>query len=141
MSYGGRIAILPGQEPAGELSTLVHELAHEMLHKAERRTATTKTVHRYQMQQPCFHGLRRALLDAEVRVRIEEEIPFAVPHILGLHMEGSFFSGVSIRLSTDLNWIIGGRGAGKSTTLKLSDFCPQMEARLTLEMSAVLFPA
>ena len=44
MSYGGRIAILPGQVEAEEFSTLVHELAHEMLHKAERRTATTKTV-------------------------------------------------------------------------------------------------
>jgi hypothetical protein len=44
MSYGGKIAIFPGQEPAEEFSTLVHELAHEMLHKAERRTATTKTV-------------------------------------------------------------------------------------------------
>jgi hypothetical protein len=41
MSYGGRIAILPGQPTAEEFSTLVHELAHEMLHKAERRTATT----------------------------------------------------------------------------------------------------
>ncbi len=41
MSYGGRIALLPGQGTAEEFSTLVHELAHEMLHKAERRTATT----------------------------------------------------------------------------------------------------
>jgi hypothetical protein len=44
MSYGGRIALLPGQSKAEEFSTLVHELAHEMLHKAERRTATTKVV-------------------------------------------------------------------------------------------------
>ena len=34
MSYGGRIAILPGQSKAEEFSTLVHETAHEILHKA-----------------------------------------------------------------------------------------------------------
>ncbi len=28
MSYGGKIAIFPGQAPAEEFSTLVHELAH-----------------------------------------------------------------------------------------------------------------
>ena len=44
MSYGGRIVLLPGQTKAEEFSTLVHETAHELLHKAERRTATTKTV-------------------------------------------------------------------------------------------------
>ena len=44
VSYGGRIALLPGQSKAEEFTTLVHETAHEMLHKAERRTTTTKTV-------------------------------------------------------------------------------------------------
>lgn len=54
MSYGGRIAILPGQQPAEEFSTLVHELAHEMLHKAERRTATTKTVRETEAEAIAF---------------------------------------------------------------------------------------
>jgi hypothetical protein len=54
MSYGGRIAILPGQAKAEEFSTLVHELAHEMLHKAERRTATTKTVREIEAEAIAF---------------------------------------------------------------------------------------
>jgi hypothetical protein len=54
MSYGGRIVLLPGQEPAEEFSTLVHELAHELLHKAERRTATTKTVRETEAEAIAF---------------------------------------------------------------------------------------
>ena len=54
MSYGGRIAVLPGQSKAGEFSTLVHELGHEMLHKAERRTATTKVVRETEAEAIAF---------------------------------------------------------------------------------------
>jgi hypothetical protein len=54
MSYGGRIAIYPGQGEAEEFSTIVHELAHEMLHKAERRTATTKTVRETEAESIAF---------------------------------------------------------------------------------------
>ena len=54
MSYGGKIAMLPGQSTAEEFSTLVHELAHEMLHKAERRTATTKTVRETEAEAIAF---------------------------------------------------------------------------------------
>ena len=54
VSYGGKIALLPGQSSAEEFSTLVHELAHEMLHKAERRTATTKTVRETEAEAVAF---------------------------------------------------------------------------------------
>ena len=54
MSYGGKIALLPGQVSAEEFFTLVHELAHEMLHKAERRTATTKTVRETEAEAIAF---------------------------------------------------------------------------------------
>ena len=44
LSSGGRITLLAGMQPAEEFSTLVHEMAHEMLHRSERRTLTTKQV-------------------------------------------------------------------------------------------------
>ena len=42
LSHGGKITLLAGMQPAEEFSTLVHEIAHEMLHRGERRTMTTK---------------------------------------------------------------------------------------------------
>ena len=54
MSYGGRIAILPGQSKAETFATLVHETAHELLHKAERRTATTKAVRETEAEAVAF---------------------------------------------------------------------------------------
>jgi antirestriction protein ArdC len=54
VSYGGKIVLLPGQSAPEEFSTLVHELAHEMLHKADRRTATTKTVRETEAEAIAF---------------------------------------------------------------------------------------
>jgi hypothetical protein len=44
LSHGGKITLLSGMQPAEEFSTLVHEIAHEMLHRGDRRTLTTKQV-------------------------------------------------------------------------------------------------
>jgi hypothetical protein len=54
VSYGGKIAILPGQSKAEEFVTLVHEVAHELLHKTERRTMTTATVRETEAEAVAF---------------------------------------------------------------------------------------
>ncbi|WP_263352734.1 ArdC family protein [Acidicapsa acidisoli] len=54
VSYGGKIVMLPGQSPAEEFSTLVHEASHELLHRSERRIATTKTVRETEAEAIAF---------------------------------------------------------------------------------------
>ena len=54
VSYGGRIALLPGQSKAEEFTTLVHETAHELLHRSERRTVTTKVVRETEAEAVAF---------------------------------------------------------------------------------------
>ena len=41
-SEGGKITLLPGMSPAENFATLVHELGHELLHRADRATTTKR---------------------------------------------------------------------------------------------------
>ena len=41
-SAGGKITLLPEQTPAEEFATLAHEVAHELMHRDERRASTSK---------------------------------------------------------------------------------------------------
>lgn len=77
-----------------------------------------RKVTRVKMDRPSFAALRIALEDSDARVRIENMIPYAVPAILGLHVEGGFLNEQTIHFSRNLNCIIGGRGAGKSMTFE-----------------------
>src|SRR6266852_2766910 len=54
LSYGGKIALLSGMQPAEEFSTLTHEIAHEMLHRGDRRTLTTKQVRETEAEAVAF---------------------------------------------------------------------------------------
>jgi hypothetical protein len=54
LSQGGKITLLSGMQPAEEFSTLVHEIAHEMLHRGERRTMTTKQVRETEAEAVAF---------------------------------------------------------------------------------------
>jgi len=54
VSYGGKVVLLPGQTPAEEFSTFSHELAHELLHRGERRTATSKCIRETEAEATAF---------------------------------------------------------------------------------------
>jgi hypothetical protein len=54
LSRGGTITLLSGMQPAEEFSTLVHEIAHEMLHRGDRRPPTTKKVRETEAESVAF---------------------------------------------------------------------------------------
>jgi hypothetical protein len=54
LSHGGKITLLSGMQPAEEFSTLVHEIAHEVLHRGQRRTMTTKQVRETEAEAVAF---------------------------------------------------------------------------------------
>jgi hypothetical protein len=54
LSHGGKITLLSGMLPAEELSMLTHEIAHEMLHRGERRSLTTKQVRETEAEAVAF---------------------------------------------------------------------------------------
>jgi antirestriction protein ArdC len=64
VSHGGRITLLPGQSRAEEFSTLVHELGHELLHRGDRRAATSKAVRETEAEAVAFVVCHTLGLDA-----------------------------------------------------------------------------
>jgi len=54
LSHGGKITLLSGMQPAEEFSTLLHEIGHEMLHRGDRRTLTTKKVRETEAEAIAF---------------------------------------------------------------------------------------
>jgi antirestriction protein ArdC len=54
VSRGGRISIHSGLEPASEFSVIVHELAHELLHRGADRQDISKTVRETEAEAVAF---------------------------------------------------------------------------------------
>jgi antirestriction factor ArdC-like protein len=54
VSHGGKITLLPDLSPAATFSTLVHEVAHEKLHRTERRAETTRTIRETEAEAVAF---------------------------------------------------------------------------------------
>jgi len=54
VSQNGTIRVSPDLEPAQRFSVLVHEVAHELLHKGERRAETTKVIRETEAEAVAF---------------------------------------------------------------------------------------
>ena len=54
ISAGGTITLLPGLSPAEEFATLAHEVAHEMMHRTERRSSTSKRIRETEAEAVAF---------------------------------------------------------------------------------------
>ena len=74
------------------------------------------------MSEISIEGLRQAFLDPTSRIRLNPPTgdlePDEHPQLVSLAWEGGFLDGVDTRLNPNLNVLIGGRGAGKSTVIE-----------------------
>ncbi|MBZ5634882.1 MAG: ssDNA-binding domain-containing protein [Acidobacteriia bacterium] len=54
LSSGGKITLLPDLSAAERFATLIHETAHELLHRGDRRMQTTRTVRETESEAVAF---------------------------------------------------------------------------------------
>ena len=71
------------------------------------------------MSDVTLDGLRQAFLDPDSRIRLNSDPePEVHSELVQLTWEGGFLDGAAIHFSPNLNVLIGGRGAGKSTVIE-----------------------
>jgi hypothetical protein len=63
----GRIEVLSSLPPAQKFSTTVHEFAHELLHRGDRREQTDKTVRETEAEAVAYAVCRWAGIDCSTR--------------------------------------------------------------------------
>ena len=71
------------------------------------------------MSEATIEGLRQAFLDPDSRIRFNSD-PELEEHaeLWSLSWEGGFLEGAAIHFNPNLNVLVGGRGAGKSTVIE-----------------------
>jgi histidinol phosphatase-like PHP family hydrolase len=83
------------------------------------------------MDERSLSGLKLALIDPEMRVRLPNDDP-EPPHnpIIGMWVTGGFLNGQRFRFNSNVNCLIGDTGAGKSVALELLRFGLDQRARV-----------
>ena len=66
-SLGGTVQVVESLPPPQKFSTLVHELAHELLHRGDRRDSTTKTVRETEAESVAYVVCRSVGLECSTR--------------------------------------------------------------------------
>jgi hypothetical protein len=81
------------------------------------------------MSEVTIEGLRQAFLDPDSRIRLNSD-PEIVEHaeLLSLEWEGGFLDGAVIDFNPNLNVLVGGRGAGKSTVVESLRYVLDLES-------------
>ena len=71
------------------------------------------------MSEVGIEGLRQAFLDPGSRIRLNgDPPPEEHSELVAMAWEGGFLGGAAIRFNPNLNVLVGGRGAGKSTVVE-----------------------
>ena len=77
---------------------------------------------RIKMSEVSIEGLRQAFLDPDSRIRLNRQDGDAEAEahteLMSLAWDGGFLDGASISLNPNLNVLVGGHGAGKSTIIE-----------------------
>ena len=71
------------------------------------------------MSEISIEGLRQAFLDPGSRIRLNSDpIPEKHSELVEIAWQGGFLDGAAVRFNPNLNVLVGGRGAGKSTVIE-----------------------
>jgi len=112
------------RRPQGRLPAVVN--AQDVDAPADLADPSTTT--RIKMVEPTTEGLRQAFLDAESRILLNSDPePEERDEFVAMTWEGGFLDGVKIHFNEDLNVLVGGRGAGKSTVIESLRYVLQQE--------------
>jgi len=99
-----------------QLAKVISSDAHSM-NAFGKNASGVERLTRFKLSELSFDSLRIALLSHDSRVRLEDDIPLALPRFKEIKTTGGILDGIHVEFSNNMNCIIGGRGTGKSTLL------------------------
>jgi len=83
------------------------------------------------MDTPGQIGVRQVIFEPELRFRSSKGADIEYPVIIGMAVRCGLYDGEQISLNTNLNILIGGRGAGKSALIDLFRFPFEIEPKIS----------